>query len=136
MEPALVEKIASRPKDERQRRAYPEGFPVLPPVPTARYCDARFFEIERKAIFGKSWLFAAHAEELPGPGDWLRLDQLHEPVFLVRGADGAVRAFYNTCRHRGGPLVRERTGNAGKDLVCGYHGWTYAFDGKIGRAHV
>lgn len=131
MEPALVEKIAARPKDERQRRAYPERFPALPPVPTARYCDPRFFEIERKGVFGTSWLFAAHAEELPNAGDWLLLDQLHEPVFLVRGADGVVRAFHNTCRHRGGPIVRERAGNAGKDLVCGYHGWTYGFDGRL-----
>src|SRR5882724_11295526 len=131
MEPSLVEKIARRPIEERQRRGYPEKFPELPIVPAARYCDPRFFAAERKAIFGKSWLFVAHADEIAKPGDYLLLDQLHEPVLLVRGADGVARAFYNTCRHRGGPLVRERSGSAGKDLICGYHGWTYALDGKL-----
>ena len=131
MDAPLVEKIAERPAAERERRGSPAGFPQLPLVPAARYCDRRFFEAERKHVFGRSWLLVAHAEELPNPGDYLMLDQLHEPVFLVRGGDGRVRAFYNTCRHRGGPLVRERSGNAGPGLVCGYHGWSYGLDGKL-----
>ena len=131
MDASLVEKIAERPAEERERRGYPDGFPRLPAVPARRYADERFFAAERERVFGRCWLFAAHAEELPTPGDTLLLDQLPQPVFLVRGADGQVRAFYNTCRHRGGPLVRERSGNAGRDLVCGYHGWTYALDGKL-----
>jgi phenylpropionate dioxygenase-like ring-hydroxylating dioxygenase large terminal subunit len=131
MEASLIAKIAERPGEERQRRAYPDGFPRLPIVPAARYADPRFFEAERKGVFGRSWLFAAHAGELPAEGDTLRLDQLSEPVFLVRGSDGRARAFYNTCRHRGGPLVKERSGNVGRDLVCGYHGWTYALDGRL-----
>jgi phenylpropionate dioxygenase-like ring-hydroxylating dioxygenase large terminal subunit len=131
MDASLVEKIAKRPAEERERRVYPERFPRLPSVPAARYCDPSFFAVERKHVFGKSWLFVAHADELPKLGDYLFLDQLAEPVFLVRGADGRVRAFYNTCRHRGGPLVRERSGNTGPGLVCGYHGWSYALDGKL-----
>ena len=131
MEPSLVASIAERPGEERERRGYPQGFPKLPPVPAARYADRRFFEAERKGVFARSWLFVAHDDELAKPGDALLLDQLAEPVFLVRGADGAVRGFYNTCRHRGGPLVKERSANVGQDLVCGYHGWTYALDGKL-----
>ena len=130
MDASLVEKIAKRPAEERERRVYPERFPRLS-VPAARYCDASFFAAERTHVFGKSWLFVAHADELPKPGDYLFLDQLAEPVLLVRGADERVRAFYNTCRHRGGPLVRERSGNTGPGLVCGYHGWSYALDGKL-----
>ena len=130
MHASLVEKIAKRPAEERERRVYPERFPRLS-VPAARYCDASFFAAEREHVFGKSWLFVAHADELPKPGDYLFLDQLAEPVLLVRGADERVRAFYNTCRHRGGPLVRERSGNTGPGLVCGYHGWSYALDGKL-----
>ncbi len=131
MDPALVEKIAARPREERERRGYPEGFPRLPGVPAARYADPAFFALERERVFGRSWLLVAHDDELPNTGDTLLLDLLPKPVFLVRGADGRVRAFHNTCRHRGGPLVKERTGNAGKDLVCGYHGWTYSLDGAL-----
>jgi len=131
MEPSLIESIAERPKTERARREYPAGFPKLPPLPAARYSDPRFFAAERRVVFGKSWLFVAHDDELANPGDALLLDQLAEPVFLVRGSDRRVRAFYNVCRHRGGPLVKERAGNVGRDLVCGYHGWTYALDGQL-----
>ena len=124
MDASLVETIARRPTEERDRRTYPRDFPRLPLVPAARYCDPEFFEAEREHVFGKSWLLVAHADELPKPGDYLFLDQLAEPVLLVRGSDERVRAFYNTCRHRGGPLVKDRTGNAGPALVCGYHGWS------------
>ena len=131
MEQALVEQIAARPREERERRAYPAGFPRLPGVPAARYADPEFFALERDRVFGRSWLLVAHDDELPKAGDTLLLDVLPKPVFLVRGADGRVRAFHNTCRHRGGPLVKERSGNAGRDLVCGYHGWTYSLDGAL-----
>jgi phenylpropionate dioxygenase-like ring-hydroxylating dioxygenase large terminal subunit len=52
------------------------------------------------------------------------------PILIVRGKDMKIRAFYNTCRHRGGPLVKEDHGRC-DGLVCSYHGWTYALDGKL-----
>jgi phenylpropionate dioxygenase-like ring-hydroxylating dioxygenase large terminal subunit len=53
------------------------------------------------------------------------------PVFLVRGRDRIVRAFYNACRHRGGPLVDAPSGSTGKTLVCKYHAWTYDLEGSL-----
>ena len=52
------------------------------------------------------------------------------PIIIVRGKDDVIRAFYNTCRHRGGPLVKSDTG-CSEGFVCGYHGWTYALDGRL-----
>jgi phenylpropionate dioxygenase-like ring-hydroxylating dioxygenase large terminal subunit len=131
VQPASTEEILERARWERARAAYPAGFPVLPPVPGGRYTDADFAALERERVFDRSWLFVAHADELPTPGDYLLLRQLPQPLFLVRGHDGEIRAFYNSCQHRGGPVVPDSSGNTGRRLVCGYHAWTYDLDGTL-----
>jgi len=56
------------------------------------------------------------------------------PLIVVRGDDGAVRAFHNVCRHRAGPLAEDGTGNCDRALICRYHGWRYALDGRLSSA--
>lgn len=131
MEAAAIAKLSRRPFEEQARRTYPDAFPALPGLPAARYADPAFFELEREAVFAKSWLFAAHADQLPNPGDYLRLDHLREPLMLVRDRAGAVGAFFNTCQHRGAPLVHDKSGNAGSRLVCKYHSWSYTLSGDL-----
>ena len=132
MPPSMpTEEILDRGRRERDRTSYPEGFPVLPPVPAARYTDRGFAVLEADHVFVRSWLFVAHADELPEPGDYVLLRQLPKPVLLVRGHDDTVRAFLNSCQHRGGPVVPDGAGNTGRRLVCGYHAWTYALDGTL-----
>ncbi|HEY8543619.1 MAG TPA: aromatic ring-hydroxylating dioxygenase subunit alpha [Acidimicrobiales bacterium] len=131
MSSALVESIKRRAADEAERTTYPAGFPVLPPVPAARYADAGFAALEADAVFGRSWLMVAHVDELPVPGSYRRVDQIDRPVVLVRGDDGTVRAFSNTCKHRGAALVRDDAGTVGRRLTCPYHNWVYALDGTL-----
>ena len=131
MQTSLTEEILDRGRRERARTGYPDGFPVLPPVPARRYVDGTFASLEREHVFGRSWLFVAHADELPEPGDYVLLRQLDSPVLLVRGADGTIRAFLNSCQHRGGPVVPDDAGNTGRRLVCGYHAWTYDLEGTL-----
>jgi phenylpropionate dioxygenase-like ring-hydroxylating dioxygenase large terminal subunit len=59
------------------------------------------------------------------------LGRMGHPLFLVRGHDRRVRAFYNACRHRGGPLVDAPSGSVQKNLVCKYHAWTYDLEGNL-----
>ena len=66
----------------------------------------------------------------PQPGSFLLWKKTGTPILIVRGKDDVIRAFYNTCRHRGGPLVKTACGKV-DGLVCGYHGWTYVLDGKL-----
>ena len=58
-----------------------------PGVPAARYADPDFAALEQDAVFGRTWLMVAHVDELAEPGDFRLVDQLPEPVVLVRGAD-------------------------------------------------
>jgi phenylpropionate dioxygenase-like ring-hydroxylating dioxygenase large terminal subunit len=119
---------------EAARKAPPEGFPALPDLPAGRYVDARFFELERQHVWRKSWLFAAHLDELPEPGCFRLWENAGQPVLLVHAEDGAVNAFYNTCSHRGAPIVTEPSGRRpGKHprLVCRYHAWTYDTRGNL-----
>ncbi|HEX5064898.1 MAG TPA: aromatic ring-hydroxylating dioxygenase subunit alpha [Myxococcota bacterium] len=134
MERARYDAIVRRPDEESAREDWPRGFPEPIDVPAARYCDAGFLALEREHVFEKCWLFAAHQDELPASGDYLLLDALDRighPLFLVRGEDGRIRAFYNACRHRGGPLVDAASGSTGRFLVCKYHAWTYDLEGRL-----
>jgi phenylpropionate dioxygenase-like ring-hydroxylating dioxygenase large terminal subunit len=131
MSSTLIESIKRRALDEADRADYPEGFPVLPPVPAGRYADAGFARLEEDAVFGRTWLMVAHTDELPEPGSYRVVDQVAKPVVLVRDPDDQIRAFYNTCKHRGAALVSEPSGSTGRRLTCPYHNWVYALDGAL-----
>lgn len=127
----MIETLLDKPRREAARTGYPEGFPVLPPVPAKRYSDPAMYELEREHVFGRSWLFVAHLDQLAEPGDFLRLDGLLGPVIVIRQDDGGVLAFSNTCQHRGSALVLEPSGHVGRRLTCPYHGWVYRLDGTL-----
>jgi carnitine monooxygenase subunit len=95
------------------------------------YHDREFFELEKEAIFRKSWQVVCHVSDVPRPGDYHSFDFLGESVIVVRGDDGAVRGFHNVCRHRASRLLEGPKGHCGKRITCGYHAWTYALDGRL-----
>jgi phenylpropionate dioxygenase-like ring-hydroxylating dioxygenase large terminal subunit len=115
---------------EAARKAPPEGFPDLPDIPGGRYTDPRFFALEQQHIWRKSWLLAGHLDEVPEPGCFRLWETAGQPVVIVHGDDGVVRAFYNTCSHRGAPVVTDAAGKRPR-LTCRYHGWSYALDGRL-----
>lgn len=131
MSTQVMDAVKQRARDEAERRTYPPQFPALPPVPAGRYVEPAFAKLEADMVFSRSWLFVAHADQLRNIGDYVLLDQLDKPIMLIRGTDNAVRAFYNTCRHRGAALVDEAQGNVGRRLTCPFHAWTYSLEGKL-----
>ena len=125
-----VQKLRALMEFEAARSAPPDGFPTLPDIPAGRYIDQRFFDLEMEHVWRKSWLLAAHIDELPEPGSFLLWDNAGQPVLLVHAADGSINAFYNTCSHRGAPVVTERSGSRTR-FTCPYHGWSYSDQGDL-----
>ena len=115
---------------ERGRKTPPEGFPHLPDIPGSRYVEKEFLALERERMWKRAWLFAGHTDQLPNLGSWFLTRNTGSPILVVRDLQGEVRAFYNTCQHRGAPLVKEDEGES-RGFVCGYHGWSYTLDGKL-----
>lgn len=96
------------------------------------------YELEREAVFKKTWLNVGRAEQLPRKGSYFtkELDSAKTSVIIARGADDEVRAFHNVCRHRGNKLVwndfpREETSGICRQFTCKYHAWRYDLDGKL-----
>ena len=98
-------------------------------LPPAAYLSKELHQREVAAIFRREWLCVGRAEYVPEPGDFFTYQLLDEPLLIVRGEDGKVRALANICRHRLMP-VAEGAGHA-KRFVCPYHAWTYATDGQL-----
>ena len=92
--------------DRLQRRSADFG------LPGDFYRDPDIFALELELIFYREWLFAAHCSELQPPGSYLTLQIGAYPILLVRGKDGAIRAFINSCRHRGARICPESRGVA------------------------
>jgi len=115
---------------EAARTQPPEGFPTLPDLPGGRYTDPRFFELEQKHIWRKSWLLASHIDEVPEPGCFRLWETAGQPVVIVHADSGEINAFYNTCSHRGAPVVTDESGKRPR-LTCKYHGWSYSHDGDL-----
>jgi phenylpropionate dioxygenase-like ring-hydroxylating dioxygenase large terminal subunit len=131
MDPRVMDKLTSGIEFERNRKGPPAGFPQLPDIPAGRYTDPDFLALERERVWQKAWLYAAHLDEFPEAGSYKLWQRNGSPILILRDRHDECRAFYNICRHRGGPLVRDDVGTLQGGLVCGYHGWTYDLEGKL-----
>lgn len=125
-----AKRIHAQMEYEWQRKEPPKDFPALAPIPTGRYSDPAFHALEREHIWKKTWLLVGRDEDFGGPGHFRTFDRTVSPLLLVRGHDEVLRAFFNTCQHRGAPVVRDACG-AAKRLRCQYHSWTYDLDGTL-----
>ena len=99
-------------------------------VATAIFQDEAIYQQELERIFARCWLYLGHDSELEKEGDYIAAKMGDDPIVVVRARDGRIRAFLNSCRHRGPKLCRADKGNTGA-LRCPYHGWTYALSGEL-----
>ncbi len=98
-------------------------------LPAEIYTSEEFLDFERRALFDHEWLCVGLASEIPRPGDWFTKTVNGEPVIVVRGKDGEVRALSAVCQHRA-MQVCEGAGNDTK-FTCPYHHWSYGLDGRL-----
>lgn len=94
------------------------------------WSDPQVYELEKRGIFGKAWLFLGHESQIPEPGDFVQACMCETPVILARGADGKLHASVNSCTHRGLPVCRASHGNA-RRFICPYHSWSYTVEGDL-----
>jgi len=125
----------------------PPDLPGLEPtLPTFWYQREDVFALEKEHIFFREWMCVGREEELARPGDHRVVDVCGQSIVLVRNPAGALRAFYNVCRHRGARLCAPDGGADGSIglavkggvssglIVCPYHAWTYDLNGQLLRA--
>jgi choline monooxygenase len=101
-------------------------------LPSRWYTEPEFLKVEKEKIFWKTWQPVGRLDMVLRPGDYFACEVTGEPLVVTRGLDNRLRAYFNVCRHRGGPVAAGK-GNR-KSLQCKYHGWTYGLDGKLMNA--
>lgn len=99
-------------------------------LPQTDYIDPAQFRADMAALAETQWLLVDHVSRIPAPGDWFTTQWGEESLIIVRGQDGAVRGFYNVCRHRGSRICLTEEGRSSL-FVCPYHAWSYALDGSL-----
>jgi len=100
------------------------------PLPRSFYVSPDVFAADMDRIFSRHWLYVGHGCMIPDPGDRMVYQIGFDSILVVRGRDGQIRAFHNTCRHRGSRICKEELGH-GTRLTCPYHRWTYDLDGRL-----
>ena len=98
-------------------------------IPSERYYDKEFFELERDKLWPHVWQMACRLEEIPEVGDWVEYKILDNSVIVVRTRTG-VKAFHNACRHRGVQLAVGRGNCEVQGFTCPFHGWRWNIDGE------
>lgn len=104
---------------------------LLRSVPGTRYTDPAFLEREKQHVFRRAWVVACPTRRVERPGDFFCFEQFGASVIVARDRAGTLRAFQNTCLHRGSRLL-EGSGNA-SEIRCRYHGWRYRMDGTLAQ---
>lgn len=103
-------------------------------LPQELYTEPNSFDFDLSAIYGQSWLMVGLECELPKSGSYISMMIGQWPVIITRDRAGEIRAFHNSCRHRGSLICAVGSGTAPK-LVCPYHRWTYDLDGTLFAAN-
>jgi glycine betaine catabolism A len=99
-------------------------------LPRELYVSEEAFQFDSQVMLKSVWLYACTVAHVKNPGDYFVFELASNSIIIVRGRDNEVRAFWNSCRHRGAKICLEQTGRTPR-LMCPYHQWTYGLDGKL-----
>jgi Rieske 2Fe-2S family protein len=100
-------------------------------LPARYYTDPDHYRGELERFFLGMWIHAGRSDQIPAIGDFVLRDVAGESVIVTRGGDGAIRAFYNVCRHRGTRLCETDEGCFDGLIRCPYHAWAYDLAGRL-----
>ena len=99
-------------------------------LPRELYVSDEAFSFDSQVMLRSVWLYACTVAHLKKPGDYFVFELASDSIIIVRGRDNELRAFWNSCRHRGARICLEAHGNVPR-LICPYHQWTYGLDGML-----
>src|SRR5688500_781905 len=106
-------------------------------LPRELYTTQPVLDAELERIHARSWNCVGRASMLPSAGDYVLRTIANESIIVLRDSNRVVRAFFNTCRHRGTRICMAETGQFSETIQCPYHAWTYSTDGRlIGAPHM
>ncbi|CAN5728418.1 aromatic ring-hydroxylating dioxygenase subunit alpha [soil metagenome] len=106
-------------------------------LPARYYNDPEIFQAEIEHVFGRKWVYAGRADQIPGRGDYFLRQIGPESLIFVRDDRNQIRSYFNVCRHRGTRLCNEAEGSVSGSIQCPYHAWTYDLNGRlIGAPHM
>ena len=100
--------------------------------PSEMYTSANVFNLEKECIFGKAWYYVGNTSQLQCSGSYFTVEIAEQPLVILRNREGTLRAFFNICSHRGGPLALGS--GQSNSLVCMYHSWTFDLEGNLKAA--
>ncbi|MEM6309588.1 MAG: aromatic ring-hydroxylating dioxygenase subunit alpha [Pseudomonadota bacterium] len=101
-------------------------------LPARFYVNRDIYDLEKQEIFYKSWHYAGHVSQVVEQRSYFTTKIHNQNIFVARGQDDKIRAFYNVCAHRGHELLE----GAGKKnvITCPYHAWAFDFAGNLVNA--
>lgn len=99
-------------------------------LPQELYVSPEAFEFDTQVMLKSVWLYACTVAHVKNPGDYYLFEMANASVIVVRGRDGEVRAFHNSCAHRGAKICTAASGRNPR-FTCPYHQWSYGLDGKL-----
>ncbi len=99
-------------------------------LPQQLYVGQEAFEFDTRVMLKSVWLYACTIAHVKQPGDFFLFELANNSIIIVRGRDGEVRAFHNSCRHRGSRICEAARGSTPR-LTCPYHAWSYGLDGRL-----
>ena len=101
-------------------------------VPSGRYYDQEFYDLEVEKLWPHVWQMACRLEQIPNVGDWVEYSNVGKSVIVVRTKSG-VKAFHNACRHRGVQLASGHGSCEVQGFICPFHGWRWNLYGSVAR---
>lgn len=130
MLPATVDRL---PFSAAELRSVLAPLARAEPLPVSAYVDPAVLDLERRELFGRTWVHVCRGEEVEAPGAFVNAPVVPEGLLVARALDLSLRAHFNVCRHRGALLCREPAGREDA-FVCPYHAWRYELDGRLTSA--
>jgi choline monooxygenase len=127
--------LPNRPQSLNAVFLQPEALEEAYTLPSAFYTEPDFFRWDQETILAETWQMVGHQGQIKEVGQVFSVEVGGNPVFVIRTASDELKAFYNVCQHRGGPIIQNKQNSTEpvqyQHLRCGYHGWTYDLDGAL-----